>query len=92
MKVAPPLSGMTHALEALLESNVRSATVYLSPTLRVTASHTCKTGHLSNTVAITYGKPNWAGRLLAAKCKRRGVPLPLGVPQLKPWPKLRGRK
>jgi hypothetical protein len=94
MNAKAPLSGMTHALEALLESDARSATVYLSPTLRATASYTRKpgSGHLSNTVAITFGKPNWDGRLLIAKCKRRGIDLPIDEPQLKPWPKVRKRR
>ena len=87
--------GMTHALWALLNSpEARSATVYLSPAMRVTAAYFRKpgSGHLGATIAVTYGKPNWAGRLLIAKCKRDGTALPINQPQLRPWAKLRKKR
>ena len=89
-----PFDGLTHALKALLESDARSATVYLSPTMRVTASHIRRPGrrHLGSTVALTYGRLNWAGRLFVAKHKRRGVELPLNEPQLRAWPKPRKKR
>jgi hypothetical protein len=89
-----PIDGMTHALKALLESDARSATVYLSPTMRVTASHVCKPGsdHLGSTVAVTYGKLNWAGRLFVDKYRRLNVPLPVNEPQLRAWPVPRKKK
>lgn len=84
-----PLPALVHSLRSLLASNARSSTVYVSPTYRVTASYVKKpgSGHLGNTVAITFGKLNWAGRLLLAKCKNRGIPLPLNKPILRDWPK-----
>lgn len=94
MKVQVPFEGLTHALKALFESDARSATVYLSPTLRVTASHMRRpgSGHLGNTVAITYGKLNWNGRLFVDKYRRLNVPLPINEPQLRAWPVPRKRK
>jgi hypothetical protein len=86
---------MTDALYALLNNrDACSVTVYLSPKYRVTASYTRKPGnhHLGRTVAITYGKLNWAGRLFVAKYKRRNETLPVNEPQFKPWPKPRNRR
>lgn len=94
MNTEAPFEGMVHALKALLGSDARSATVYVSSKLRATASYTRKPGrqHLGSTVAITYGKPNWAGRLLLAKFKKRGWGLPINVPQLRAWPKPRKKR
>lgn len=92
MKV--PFNGMVHALKALFESDARSATVYLSSTERVTASHMRRPsgGHLGSTVAITYGKLNWNGRLFVNKYKRLNMPLPVNEPQFRAWPVPRKKK
>lgn len=89
-----PLNAFTKAIEALLRSGARSATVYLSPTQRVTATHIHKprTRARQTTIAVTYGALNWAGREFVKACKRAGEPLPVRKAQLRWWPKPRKTK
>lgn len=89
-----PLNAFTKAIEALLRSGARSATVYLSPTARVTATHIHKPDRRNRhtTIAVTYGALNWAGREFVKACKRAGEPLPVRKVQLRWWPKPRKKK
>ena len=88
------MNAFSKAIEGLLSSGARSATVYLSPVLRVTATHIHKprARSQSTTIAVTYGKPNYAGREFMKMCKRAGEPLPVKKVQLKLWPKKRKAK
>ena len=81
-----------HAVSALLQNNmVRSATAYYSPKLRVTATRAFKPDgrNTRETMSLTYGTPNYAGREFIKACKRSGEPFPVKKVQLKPWPKKR---
>ena len=87
----PPMKAFTRAIEGVLGYGARSATVYLSEEQRVTATHVHRPDKRSRsvTIAVTYGKLNWAGREFVKACKRAGEPFPVRKPQLKFWPKKR---
>ena len=89
-----PMNAFSNAIEALLRSGARSATVYLSASARVTATNINKPDlrNRSNTIAVTYGALNWAGREFVKACKRAGEPLPVRKAQLRWWPKKRKQK
>lgn len=89
-----PMNAFSKAIEGLLRSNARSATVYLSPEARVTATHVNKPDkrNRSTTMSVTFGKLNWAGREFVKACKRAGEPFPVRKVQLRWWPKPRTKK
>ena len=89
-----PMSAFTKAVNALLASTARSATVYVSDRQRVTATHVHKPyGRAqSSTIAVTYGNLNYAGREFVKACKRAGEPFPVKKVQLKLWPKKRKKR
>ena len=86
-----PMSAFTNSIEALLRCDARSATIYLSPEQRVTATHVHRPDKRSRsvTISVTFGKLNWAGREFVKACKRAGEPFPVRKVQLKFWPKKR---
>lgn len=71
----------------------RSATVYLRPDLRVTA--TCrirpKLGHLPRFLVLTIGRPNFAQRRAVKQMQRAGEPFPVRRAQLTLWPERKVR-
>ena len=89
-----PRNAFAKVIEGLLESGARSATVYLSATQRVTATHIHKPNRRNRhtTIAVTYGQLNWAGREFVKMCRKVGEPLPVKKVQLKWWPKKRKKK
>ena len=89
-----PMNAFSNSIEGLLRSGARSATVYLSTTQRVTATHIHKPSarNRSTTIAVTYGQLNYAGREFVKACKRAGEPFPVRKVQLKLWPKKRAKK
>ena len=86
-----PMSAFSNAIDSLLRSGARSATVYLSNKYRVTATCLQKPDkrNRSNTIAVTYGQLNWAGREFVKACKKAGEPFPVKKVQLRWWPKKR---
>ena len=89
-----PASAFSKAIDGLLRSRARSATVYLSTSRRVTATFIHKPrGHaFTTTIAVTYGNLNYAGREFVKACKRAGEPFPVKKVQLKLWPKKRKKR
>lgn len=89
-----PRNAFAKVIEGLLESGARSATVYLSPVQRVTATHLHKPDKRNRhtTIAVTYGQLNWAGREFVKACKKAGEPMPVRKVQLRWWPKKRKPK
>lgn len=89
-----PRNAFAKVIEGLLETGARSATVYLSPTQRVTATHIHKPSarNRHTTIAVTYGQLNYAGREFVKACRKAGEPLPVRKVQLRWWPKKRKPK
>ena len=89
-----PMNAFAKAIEGLLRSGARSATVYLSATQRVTATNLHKPGRRNRhtTIAVTYGQLNWRGREFVKMCRKAGEPLPVRKVQLRWWPKKRAKK
>ena len=89
-----PRNAFAKVIEGLLETGARSATVYLSPSLRVTATclHKPDRRNRHTTIAVTYGQLNWAGREFVRLCKKAKVPFPVRKVQLRWWPKPRAKK
>ena len=74
------------AVACALEPDVRSATVYRSPTLRVTATRRFRRlSGKSVDLVLTIGKPNYAQRKFVAQCQRAKVRFPIEKPQLRFW-------
>lgn len=73
----------------LLETGARKASFFLDEDTVVTATHQHKPDKRtkSNTIILTYGKPNYRGRLFVKACKKAGEPFPVKKLQLKFWPK-----
>lgn len=73
---------------------VRSATAYDGPKLRVTASRAFKPDRRNTreTISVTWGTPNYAGREFVKACKKAGEPFPVKKVQLRWWPKKRKPK
>ena len=92
MKVT--MSAFTKAIESLLRTDSRSSTVYLGSRMVVKATHQRRprVRDNSNTMLVTYGKPNYAEREFIKACFKAGEPLPLRKAQLKAWPKKRKEK
>ena len=89
-----PMNAFAKAIEGLLCSGARSATVYLSATQRVTATNLHKPDrrNRNTTIAVTYGQLNWRGREFVKMCRKAGEPLPVRKVQLRWWPKKRAKK
>lgn len=91
----PPDTAFNKAIYTLLIlSHLRSVTVYVSPTQRVTATRLFPMDRRNTreSIVLTYGSMNWAGRAFVKACKKAGVPFPVKKVQYKYWPKKRGNK
>ena len=91
-----PMNAFSRVIETLLRSDARSTTIYLSPKQRVTATHihrlTSRDRNRANTISVTYGALNYAGREFVKACKRAGEPFPIRKVQFRAWPKKRAKK
>lgn len=84
------MTAIERAVGAALVPEVRSATVYHSPTNRVTATRQHRrTEGRSTTIIVTIGKPNFKQRAFVKKCKQAKVRFPIAAVQLTYWPKKR---
>lgn len=81
------MTAVEKAVRAALLPLVRSATVYTSPSERVTATRPHRRNGRSTTLVVTIGKPNYKGRLFVAQCRKAGVRFPIAKAQLQLWPK-----
>ena len=91
----PAARYFTKAIDTMLaRPELRSCTVYVSDKLRVTATRLFKADRRNTreTIAVTYGSLNYAGREFVKACKKAGEPLPVRQPQFKWWPKKRKQK
>lgn len=81
------MTPIERATQAALASEVRSATVYVSPTFRVTATrpHRGTKRDRSTTLVVTIGKPNYRQRLFVRLCQKAKVAFPIRKPQLTFW-------
>lgn len=79
------------AVQCVLHKDVRSATVYVTPHWRVTATRRFRSLRgVSTDLVVTVGKPNYRQRKFIAACKKAGEPFPVKKPQLVLWPKRKG--
>ena len=90
MTKVPAMEYWHRAISELLGSDAtRSVTVYANPTMRVTATrlHRVDRRNTRESIILTYGSLNYAGREFVEACKRAGEPFPVKRPQLRFWPK-----
>ena len=95
MKQVPSMDHFHQAISTLIGyPPARSVTKYVSDKARVTATrlHPHDRRNRSNTISVTYGELNYAGREFVKACKRSGEPLPVRKVQIKLWPKKRKAK
>ncbi len=85
------MSHLSRTVGALLRSGARKATMYVDRDMTVKATRQRKPDKRdrTETLIITYGKPNYAEREFIKACKRAGEPLPVRKIQLKFWPEVR---
>jgi hypothetical protein len=91
-KLAPSTiaSFVSIAIQNLLKSTKRrSVTVFIDSKRRVTAARMLRpSGNTrTETIAVTYGRLNWASRVHLKSRRRRN--LLLTTPQIRHWPKVR---
>lgn len=91
MTTTPKLTRLSlrNAIESILETDARSATVYQHPFLRVTATRRRKprSRDLIQEILLTIGRPNYAGRQFVKQCLKAGEPFPVKNVQLRFYPK-----
>lgn len=82
-------SSIARAVESLLESGAKRATVYLDANTVVTAArrHRPHKRARRTEIVLKLGQPNYAEREFIALCRKAGEPLPVRKVQLKFWPK-----
>lgn len=88
-----PRSAFAHVIEALLTTESRSAVKYLADDLVVRATRTCYRANKqrpyknqrSETLAVTFGKPNYRERKFLRTCRKAGEPVPVRKVQLTPY-------
>ena len=87
-----PRNAITKAVEALLETDARKATVYLDEDTIVRATRQFRRNDRarSQSYILTLGKPAFADRRFIRLCKQAGEPLPVRKVQLKFWPEKNG--
>lgn len=75
-------------ISALVQSQAKTATKYLSDKLVVRATwRTPPSGrHTREEVVVTFGVPNYRERDFVAACKKAGDPLPVRKVQLRAYP------
>jgi hypothetical protein len=90
MKDTPKVNrnSITKAVESLLETGSRQATVYQHPKLTVKATRRHKPDKRSRhtEILLTIGTPNYAERAFIKTCLKCGHPFPLSGVQLKAYP------
>jgi hypothetical protein len=90
MKETPQVSrnSVTKAVEALLETSSRQATVYQHPKLIIKATRRFKPDKRSRhtEILLTIGTPNYAERAFIKACLKAGEPFPVRRVQLKAYP------
>lgn len=76
----------------MADPQIRSISVYQSPTLVVTATRRHKPDKRNTTIemVLTIGKPNFRGRQFVKACLKAGEPFPVKKPQIK-WIKRIGK-
>jgi len=82
-------------IDALLgDTKLRTATVFVAPTLvvKATRQHKFDGRDRQETYIVTYGRPNYAERHFVSLCKKAGEPLPVKKVQLRLYPTKRGVK
>lgn len=91
----PDYAQLTQAMHAMFNNpDARSATKYISPTERVTVTRLFRTNRRNTreSLLVTYGAMNWAGRLFVKACQKAGEPFPVKKVQLRFWPKRKNKK
>jgi len=86
-------TAIAKAIECLLESDARQATVYLGSKAVVTATRRFKPDKRDKRVDIVLklGAPNYREAKFINDCFKAGEPLPVRKVQLKFWPKPKRR-
>lgn len=85
----------TKALDTMFaQPELRSCTVYVSDKMRVTATRLFRSDRRNTreSLMVTYGSLNYAGREFVKACKQAGEPLPVRQPQYRWWPKKKKSK
>jgi hypothetical protein len=82
------MTALERVVQAARDPRVRSATVYDSPTSRVTATrpHKGRRTDRQTTLVVTIGQPNYAQRQFVKRCQQAGVRFPIRKAQLRFWP------
>lgn len=95
MKNTPKCSrtSITKAVESLLETGARQATVYQHPKLSIKATLRFRPDarNKRTDIVLTVGSPNYEGRAFVKKLVAAGEPFPVRKVQLKFWPKQLGK-
>jgi hypothetical protein len=75
-------------LALIYTSTIRSATIYVSPTLSVKATRKFRSrkNEASAEMVLTIGRPNYEGRAFVKKCKAAKEPFPIKRIQFRFWP------
>lgn len=78
-------------IKALLENDVKKASVFLSEKLVVSACRRFRASRRAtrDDFVIKVGAPNYLERIFIANCSAAGVRLPVRKVQFRPWPKKR---
>lgn len=81
-------SAAAKAVSALLASDAKKATVYLTPKLVVSVCRRFKPSRRNrhNDFVLKIGVPNYLERKFLKACAVAGEPLPVKRVQLRPWP------
>ena len=88
-------SSISRVVTAVAECpDLKKATLYLNETTVVKATRVYKFDGRKRTdsVCVTFGKPNYAERKFIRLCGKAGQPLPIRKLQLKWWPKKQGAR
>lgn len=85
---------ISKAVECLLETGARQATVYQHPRLSVKATARFKPDkrNTRTDIVLTIGEPNYEGRLFVKRLQQAKEPFPVKKVQLRFWPKKRVRR
>jgi hypothetical protein len=83
-----PGAAVKKALETLLLSDAKKATVYVSEDMVVSVCRRFKPDGQARSVdfVLKMGKPNYMERAFLAACKQAAEPIPLHKAQLRQWP------
>lgn len=88
-------TALTRTYTTLVNSEAKTATAYLSPTLvlRITRQGTHQSRDRRQTYLVTVGQPNHAARAFIRQCRKAGEPFPVRKVQLtgRAWKRKRAR-